>query len=473
MRVDDAAAPAVETPESPPAPVGPPPGTAQRPEDAGHTVEQHPGGQPAEAAPPGPAQGGVSAGQLGAMRGNQPTATVMARLRDLLGKDSTDGECAQLAVGYLNSLPPAQYREVFAKLEADGLLDRLATAMPDAQTRREFLEVAARNGALGEVASQAAPLRFPQPPDRPPVLRNPPSLPQELRKLIHAENRARGAEYTRRFDAYVDAYCTAVKNAPSAEVLRSLGPLSSPPTLYENDLTAADTRDGWRQELAESGRGSKRALDEVSNRISDFRGEIHAGGYSFGAAVSVKGNLGGLQASGQVKAEVSGDGRVLKGPTPSGSAGFTTAFTPDGASVTMKANTGGPSVAVAVPTDLPDRDEKATPISVEQEGSRTTFSMGPASTFVDPVKGVAGFGVGYDEKIPLGDAASISIGAKVTVTAQGIPREYYQDIGGDQQAVFGPMPELDARTSWEDLPKERQAWYARQGFTRNQYPFHR
>jgi hypothetical protein len=43
-------------------------------------------------------------------------------------------------------------------------------------------------------------------------------------------------------------------------------------------------------------------------------------------------------------------------------------------------------------------------------------------------------------------------------------------LGSRQEGIFGPMPELEAGTSWKDLPAERRQWYARQGFTEQSWP---
>jgi hypothetical protein len=65
---------------------------------------------------------------------------------------------------------------------------------------------------------------------------------------------------------------------------------------------------------------------------------------------------------------------------------------------------------------------------------------------------------------------SVKLQAKIGFTAKGVERSYYADIGGTQTGFFGPMPELEERMPWRELPSERRDWYARQGFDERSWP---
>ncbi|MDP1825478.1 MAG: hypothetical protein Q8L48_19625 [Archangium sp.] len=409
--------------------------------------------------------GGLPASQLA---GGLTTKVALEELDSLLTSPlpanlGVTADDAHAAVGILRSLSPAQQREVLVALGRDRRLGALVDNLPD-DARPALLNCATGSGLVAELPEQHATPRTPQPPPRPALLDNRSTLPAALRELVHGENQRRANVYATRFDAYVAAYCEAVKQAPDAVTLRALGPLSSPPALSESGVTDIDRKYlGWNSALTDTNPGIERAAKEVSNRVSDFRGEVHAGGFSLGLEVTAKATVGKkLTLGGSSSVDLTDDGRQLNQKNQvkeevSVGVGFaegSATFDSAGHLKQVKATVVGAGVEL-------DKHGKVT----------LSFKEGPAtvSTFVDGNAAKYGASLGLDESVKfLG--VKVSVGAKATVTAQGIAREYYPDIGGKQEGVFGPMPELDQGAAWASLPKERQQWYARQGFTEKMWP---
>lgn len=411
--------------------------------------------------------GGLPASQLA---GGLTTKVALEELDSLLtsvlpANLGVTEDDAHAAVGLIRSLPPAQQREVLVALGKDRRLGALVDNLPD-EARLALLNCATGSGLVAELPEQHATPRTPQPPPRPALLDNPSSLPVALREFVHGENQRRANVYAARFDAYVASYCEAVKQAPDPATLRALGPLSSPPALTESGVTDLDRKYlGWNSALTDTNPGIERAAKEVSNRISDFRGEVHAGGFSLGLEVTAKATVGKtLTLGGSTGVDVTNDGRLLKQKTQvkeevSVGAGFaegSATFDSAGHLKQVKASVVGAGVEL-------DKQGKVT----------LSFKEGPAtvSTFVDGNAAKYGAALGLEESAKLfGGRVKVSVGAKATVTAQGIAREYYPDIGGKQEGLFGPMPELEQQAAWASLPKDRQQWYARQGFTEKTWP---
>lgn len=417
----------------------------------------------------------------------QVDTLLSSRLPANLGVTSGD---ASVALGLIASLPQAEQREVLTTLGRDRRLTVLVEKLP-AEEGARLLEVALTSGLVSERPAQPAAPRTPQPPARPALLDNQPSLPSALRELVHRENRQRAQAYAAQFDAYVGAYCEGVRQATSPAALRALGPVSTPPALPEPGLTADDQRlRRWNMDLVGTSPGLERATRAVSDRISDFRNEVHAGGFSLGLDLAVKATLSkpavvvpsahdlpegapsvpvlggpltmGVGIGKTVSTSVTDDGRLFAPKVKDkaelqlkkGKAGLSAEVSPEGQVAAVKGSLGDHSVEL-------NREGKMT-FSTKVDG----VSLG---TFADPRAGAMGASVGLEETAEF-DQLKLGVSGKVSVTAQGIRREYYQDIGGRQGGVFGPMPELDTGVAWSALPKERQQWYARQGFTQAHWP---
>ncbi len=375
------------------------------------------------------------------------------------------GDDARAAMGLISSLSPEAQREVLVTLGKDRRLGVLVDHLSE-EGRSALVGCARGCGLITEQPERHATPRTPQPPSQPALLDNPSALPSALRELVHGENQQRARTYARKFEAYVSSYCKAVKQAPDGVALRALGPLSTPPTLIENGVTDIDRKfRRWNNSLTDTSVGIERATKEVSNRISDFRGEIHAGGFALGLELTAKATIDKAVTFGASKSvDLTDDGRVLNHKDQ---------FKQEFLAGDMKTVGGSASVDPQGHLKQAKVGVMGAGVEVDKKG-KVTFSYkdGPVtvSSFVDGNAAKYGATTGVEESVELFKGVKVTAGAKATVTAQGIAREYYPDIGGRQEGVFGPMPELDQRTPWASVPKERQQWYARQGIVERSWP---
>lgn len=375
---------------------------------------------------------------------------------------SADHETLVAFAESLRSVGPNEFREVIERLKSSRQLGPLSDALKrDPEARARFLEAGVKCGFLS-----ATPPRVPMPrgeivaPPQPPLVRNVPALPFEFRVIIHEENRSKAARYTAAFDSYLASWCDKAMAAKSPHELRALGPPSSPPALIEPGVEARDFKDyGWTSGLTESGRGAQQAWKTLGDKMSDLRGTPRAGSYSLDFELGVK-----PKADGKVK--------------PTMEFGFEAHASRAGVEVTPKAKVGvqvGPkefnfkktidskgTEAISVNSST-EAFNAGLEVSVDKNGkAKTTLELGPAplaaTTSVDTD---GNFSVGAKVKK---DLAGVEVTAKFGLTGYSIQPEYYQDIGGAQPGLFGPMPELDAKVPWASLSKDRRAWYERQGF---------
>ena len=419
---------------------------------------------PAERSEPQPSSSSCGAVSAEALARGLTKEEVSTQVRNLLssslseGLEVSDGD-ARAALGLIDSLPRSERKEVLAQMAHDGSLAVLARQLPD-DARGQFVGTLVDGGLTSETAARRAPQRQPQPPDQPALVRNEPGLPPDVRTLIHAENRARAAEYTHQFKAYVQDYCAAVKNAQTPQELRALGPLSTPPSLSEPGvLEAEQKRFGWKTALTQTSVGIEEASLAVSNRVSDFRHEIHAGEFAltldgtlkFTTEVAKKGEAG-LELSRSL--ELTNDGRLLENDLE-----VKNVFKLH--DVEIAADRRG---VEAVKLELGDSE-----LELNREGKlslKAEVGGVRVGSEVDPNAAQYGARVGLGHEFKIGKAGTLEAEVMAGVKFQGVAREYYADIGGTQPGIFGPMPELDAKVAWSAMPKDRQDWYARQGFTR-------
>lgn len=390
------------------------------------------------------------------------------RIGDILGRSGN--QTLEGFVSGLKTLSKDGFNEAMSRLCDSGRFAEVMSKLDaDPALRKEFLQVALKNGVVEATPSRARANPRPLPaPEQPSLIRNDPALKHELRTLIHHENRARATDYTTQVDRYTKDWCATVMNAKTPGELRGLGPFSAAPSMSEPGVTERDAKAfGWKQGLTEAGRGTEQAARALGDKISDLRGEPRAGSYSLDLEVSRKDKVGsngsievstgakagtfgvkptanvkaGVEAklgdkNTHVKAEISGDVRGA-------------------GSVALKGKASGFEVGVETAVDAKGKT-KTTLTTMMPNGES------PATYGVYSYAGTDSFGAGLKGKLKLGDT---DLGAKVGFSAYGVPREYYQDIGGTQSGLFGPMPEFEAGVSWKSLKPDRREWYSRQGFS--------
>lgn len=382
----------------------------------------------------------LSAAELQAGSSRASLLEVSGRSKD----DSLDG-----FVRGTRNLSKREFTELMALLRDSGRFAAVMKQLESApQLRSDFLAAAVSSGFLEATPARvrANPGALPAP-EQPALVRNDSLLPPELRALVHAENRHRAAGYQAEFDRYTDAWCGAVMSAKTPGEIRKLGAFATPPALIEPGVTDTDLkRNGWAQGLTGEGRGVERAARALGDKISDLRGEARAGSYSLDLQGALKVKAGATY----VKQSVDAKGTATE-------IGFKADVAGEGVSVGADSR-GNTIVGATVGSFSAER-------LVDAKGKvKDTFTAKvndnlAAYTFV----GDSTFGGGLKATAKVGDAVELS--AKVGLKANGIPREYYQDIGGAPSGFFGPMPEFDQQVQWQSMPPARRDWYARQGFT--------
>jgi hypothetical protein len=121
-------------------------------------------------------------------------------------------------------------------------------------------------------------------------------------------------------------------------------------------------------------------------------------------------------------------------------------------------------------------------VELDREG-KTTFKV-PLASVGDPTEEGAGVSLEsyVDQKHATTGAAlvgqaegslfgwTLEVEGKLGFSSKGMDRQYYADIGGQQEGFFGPMPELTDGKQWGELSAERRGWYERQGFSKATWP---
>ena len=420
----------------------------------------------------GSSVGSIAARSVDRLDANAVVSQVKVLMANgLLDRVSRD-ECEH-AIGLLQSLPHAEYGKALKELSRSGALRVLCEAAP-AELRRDLAQSAVEGGLTTATKERLAPgLRQPQPPPQPSLIVNSPSLPVELRQVIHDENLTRARQYEADFNAYADAWCAKVGTCKSPMELRELGPLSNPPSLVEPGISSDDFAAKRFVSLhCQTNIGAERAAKAVSDQVSAFRGELTAGG--FGLDFQLKAQVvrkaegpGHTEGAGGfafvAKGTLTQDGRVINqhvedellAEVGRGHTKLEAKFTPAGHLEAVSGEVGGAGLEL-------DREGKATFKAPIAPGLGT-------ETFVDAQKAAYG-------GVIVGDAAgeffgaTLKLEAKIGFTLKGVERSYYSDIGGSQTGFFGPMPELAEGMAWAALPSERREWYERQGFSERSWP---
>lgn len=413
--------------------------------------------------------GSIAASSVGRLDAN----AVVGQVKELMsGWRVSDDECRH-AVGLLQSLPPAEYAKALKALSAAGDLRTLCESIP-ADLRRDLAESAVHGGVTTTSPEQLARgLRDPQPPPQPAMVVNSPSLPKELRQVIHGENLARARQYEADFNAYADAWCAKVATCKTPMALRALGPMADPPGLLEPGISTDDLAAKRFVSLhCQKHIGAERAAKAISDQVSTFRGELAAGG--FGLDFQVKAQVAS-KAEGPSHTEGAAGGALIAKGT----------LTQDGRLVDQHVASETVLEAGRGHTKVEGKFDKGGHLeAVEGEvggfgvelerNGEVTFKAPVApglavETSVDNPKATSGAALvaAVDEDV---FGMSVKLQGKIGFTAKGIERAYYADIGGTQTGFFGPMPELDERKPWRELPSERREWYSRQGFDERSWP---
>lgn len=389
----------------------------------------------------------LSAGELQALSGGGFMKEVLARAQN----DSADGFVSGLSV-----MSRRDFGEAMGKLsESSRFGEVMEKVGADPKLRAKFLSAAVKNGYLSATPprTQKRPGALPAP-EQPALIRNEPLLRNELRQLIHAENRQQAAQFQAGVDRYTKDWCSAVKNASTPGEIRSLGAFQAMPSMSEPGVEERDRKLlGWNQGLTESNSGVEQAAKVLSDKISDLRGQARAGSYSLDLEVAVKAKTGiGFVQSG-VDAKI-------------GETGVKSAVKTEVGAELKK----GP---VQISTSVDNRgtvsgEVKAGPVGFEREVDaaghvKKTFTL-KATESLTAYSSVSDSSMGGGVKAKAEIAPGLELTGKVGVTAYGIPPEYYQDIGGAQEGFFGPMPEYEQQVDWKSLQPERRDWYSRQGF---------
>lgn len=417
----------------------------------------------------GSSVGSIAASSVGRLDAN----AVVGQVKDLMsGWRVSDDECKH-AVGLLQSLPPVEYAKALKALSASGDLRTLCESIP-ADFRRDLAESAVHGGVTTTTPEQLPRgLRDPQPPPLPAMIVNSPSLPKELRQIIHGENLARARHYEADFNAYADAWCAKVATCKTPMALRELGPMADPPGLLEPGISTDDLAAKRFVSLhCQKNLGAERATKAISDQVSRFRKELAAGG--FGLDFQVKAQVtskaeGPAHTEGAVggaliaKGTLTQDGRLIDQHVESetvleagrGHTKVEGKFDSAGHLEAVGAEAGGFGVELARKGEVTFKVPVAPGLAVE--------------TSVDNNKATSGAALvaAVDEDV---FGMSVKFQAKIGFTAKGVERAYYADIGGTQTGFFGPMPELEERKPWRELPTERREWYSRQGFNEGSWP---
>lgn len=412
----------------------------------------------------------ISLQQLDARAVTQQVDQLMSR--GVLDLWVSEDEC-RTAVGLLNSLPPGEYAKALDALAKSGSLQTLCARVP-ADARGELAESVVRGGLSKETSERLAPEQYaPRPPPQPRLITNVATLPIELREVIHAENAERGAAYKQEFARYVDAYCAKVKSCRTPMELRALGPISKPPRLLEPGISVDDFKaKRFVSDLAPTNMGQEKAWRAVSARIDQLRGGLATGQAAFtaeakgqlkkGGAMSEHVELGAGIAK-EAKGTMASDGRVIESNLENER-----------------------SIAIGyeklAKLEAKLNDEHLEKVSAEALGWGVELSRSGEVTFkrnvagdvsvevaANPREATMGAVLVAEEEGEFGPA-NVALEGKVGLVVKGIHREYYADIGGTQEGIFGPMTELDAKANWRAMPEERREWYRRQGFEERTWP---
>ena len=382
---------------------------------------------------------------------------------------------AREAVGMLGELSPAEYKKAIDEMNPK-TMNQLLCEM-DADTRKTFFDQARNEGAVKEEAGVKMPPREGSPPDKPALLRNDPSLRSELRTAIHEENKARTSQYMRDFDGYVSRYSEAALNASSPLALRMIGPPVGEFVLSEPGVLGNDK--GVPASLKQGSTTRARAARAANDRISDFAGRTRAGSFSATADLKFGFDVRGNGAEASYNTKLTGYGKFtekLKGEAEVAAfKGVSVGIMSDGKTYQ---DLGAGDFRVRLEKGkVSELEAKVAGVGVSLSDGKSTLSMGggaiPIGTFatIDEKHGSFGGGVKLGDKVELGGMATVEASVKLGVSVQGIAPERLADIASmKNDGIWGPMPELDQRVKWSQVPAARRERLARDGWSAENWP---
>lgn len=417
---------------------------------------QTPGGTRAETE----GGGGLTAGQLAlggraaeAARADAAYADIQATLHtDWKDWAVTDADVRRVHE-QLEKLPPADYRRMMERMEQGGLLGKYVKQMSP-EAREAFLSQAGRKGYVSSEPGKKAEPAPCHPPDGPVLYRNDAKLPGSVRQLLHAANGEARKAYHDAHHAYVRRYSEQVLQAKELLALRGLGepvapfPVSEPGVIASHPDYAA-----FRSSWARAPDTRSQAYKAVSDRSRDLADAQRAGT---------------LKLKQETEFSVESEGMALKvsRETSLTQYGRTGGSSKVGLEAEHKGLKGGVEreSSGAVKT-VKGVDLEVAAMSLDSEGTFRMEVSVPGTRFgayseVNPGQGTFGGGVSVT-KAHKGVDARLEYG----VTMQGSRPERARDVASmTPGTLFGPLPELEQGLAWKELPAERRARMARDGW---------
>ncbi len=211
-----------------------------------------------------------------------------------------------LAQKQLEKLPPREFNAVLGKLDQSGSLERFIGQLDDTQ-KTAFFDTAARKGALER--REAVPQHgVMNPPTVPASYAAPKEAPLGLAKAVNEANIEGAKQLYGAQQDYLDRYEAAVRNCNSGAELRALGPYAKLETVsnltHPSHPQYSQLHRDWSHIRYPSG---GRAQATISNKLSDFMGEAHAGSFFVEGKVEVKTKAG---FSGEMEGRLYDTGKV-------------------------------------------------------------------------------------------------------------------------------------------------------------------
>ncbi|MFZ5470168.1 MAG: hypothetical protein ACOZIN_12105 [Myxococcota bacterium] len=380
----------------------------------------------------------------------------------LSGWTVNDDDVAQVNAK-LRTLSDADFAEVLGRMDRHRLLASFVENA-GAGARADFIEQALGRRYLSTSPGQRVTegSTAANPPHAPDLIRNDPNLPEAVRMLVQDHNAALANGYYAEHRAYIDRYIAAVGAAESAFDIRAMGePVTafglSEPGVTSNDVIGRMLLGNWCRRVSESNKNpGARARKAIDDKVRDLVGERRAGSLRITAGVSVTGKVGlpGVKLSQGASAEVGltsygrVEGKTKLGPTKleigQGPLSFhqTLDAKPNEGSVGLTSHLGR-GKGVDLGAQLSDDGTVRLELKLSQVG-------GGYSAF-NPKTGQFGGGVFVGHTI--GD---LSVKAQAGYDMQGSNKDRAIEAASSRQTLFAPMPELEAKTPWFELPKARR-----------------
>lgn len=398
---------------------------------------------------------GVSLGSLPGGHARSAEDAVLEAKTALAGYWVSSGDVDR-AIGALEGLAPDAYVRALRQLDGKPLSVLLDSATAEQKAR--LVAQAEAHGLLSRVEGRRAPDVPGHPPDGPALLKNDGSLPQGLRTAVQEQNAAAVRQYFADHHAYLKRYESLVESAKDPFELRALGKPVEYMRLWEPGVRTDTVQDkelakAWREVRPEGPGRPTDAYERVSARTADFVGRQRPGTFSAKMDAEIEAKLG--------------DSAVKSG----GSIGVT-----QYGQMTSELTTGVSKNGVSLEVNDQHAKKVAVTVGIPKVGSASVDSEGT-------VKLEAGVGkfakVGTEVNASKGTmAASVGVGAdlgfvsadlSVSGTFQGANKGIVT-AGVHAVGVFDdPMPELDARVPWKQIPEERQKQLYSYGIDQKQW----